>query len=164
MEKEATPPQPGPGSTLVNTRENRWSEPSGRTHAPGSREVRTAVGALPAAPHMGRVQAGEKRGALSKCRRQWQSRMIMSRESKPLASRLRGGLVLPLLSTLPTTSTCLSRRDPRNKGTWDAGGHRRELDSFPRGCRARSRDAHRARGRDTAAAGLTLSLGATKDG
>lgn len=59
MENEATPPQPGPESTLVNTRENRWHEPSGRTQAPGPQEVSTAVGPLPAAPHTGRVQAGK---------------------------------------------------------------------------------------------------------
>lgn len=53
--------------------------------------------------------------------------------------------MLPLLSTLPTTSTCLSQRDPRNKGMGDGGGQRRELDLFPCGRRARSCDARQAR-------------------
>lgn len=38
--------------------------------------------------------------------------LSLSQESKPLALRLRGGLALPLLSTLPTNSTCLSQSDP----------------------------------------------------
>lgn len=52
--------------------------------------------------------------------------------------------MLPLLSTLPTTSTCLGQRDPRNKGMWDVGGQRREPDLFPCGRRARSCDTHQA--------------------
>lgn len=45
-------------------------------------------------------------------RKREQLRITESQESKPLALGLRGGLVLPLLSTLPTNSTCLSRSDP----------------------------------------------------
>lgn len=60
MENEATPPQPGSESTLVNTREHRWSKPSGRTQAPGSQEVRTAVGSTPRNTSHGAGPSGEK--------------------------------------------------------------------------------------------------------
>lgn len=113
------------------------------TRSPGSQHC---GGSTPRSTSHGAGLSREKHGALRKCRRQWQSRMIVSQESKPLALRLRGGLVLPLLSTLPTTSTCLSQRDPRNKG-WEMGdvGGQRELDLFPCGRRARSCDARQAR-------------------